>query len=555
MTEEASVPSPDRFNAATNDTDEETGRLTGASRIRLLVVLLTMVLFSEVAVLQVSMVAIILPKLGAAFPAAGNSISWSITILGVVGGATLALTGKAGDLWGKKNVLMACALFFLVGTLLCAVATSWPVFLVGRGLGGVAYGMAVIQYGLVRDLLPRRWIPIAVAFIGTGFGLASIIGPLVCGVLIDHFSWRSVFWFLIIYSLVMWVPFIILVPETKLRVRQRFDTIGAALLGAGVGLALIYLSQGSSWGWGNIDCLAYLLGGLAGLAAFVWWERRTAEPMMELALLAKPVLVVMFAMQFFITGFQAVLAIIISYIFETPKQAVLNQQIIAGAAAQYHQPASVISQFVHFAGDLSYAQGYSVLQLAERVTIWSAVFTMIFGPVGGWLSRKIGARIPLIVGIAALIAASALWIGWHSTWVDQDTIGILYGLGAGFYFGAYPNVVLDTVPASRQGVTTGMIQVFGAIGTSVGSALLISILSSHPYQIVAQTSATAAPSISNVPQVYSNSGFSSAYLLLGAVPCAIALIGALVLRAGRLPARGGAPLAEPTATTSGVPIA
>ncbi len=555
MTEEARVPSPDPNSALVDDNGDDTGRLNGASTLRLMLVLLTMVLFSEVAVLQVSMVAIILPKLGAAFPQAGNSISWSITILGVVGGASLALIGKAGDLWGKKRLLMVCALFFLVGTLLCAVATSWTVFLLGRGLGGVAYGMAVIQYGLVRDLLPRKWIPIAVAFIGTGFGLASIIGPLVCGVLIDHFSWRSVFWFLIIYSAVMWVPFILLVPETKLRVRQRFDTVGAALLGVGVALALIYLSQGASWGWGRIDCLAYLFGGIVGLAAFVWWERRTADPMLELSLLVKPTIVILLGLQFLITGTQAILSIIISYIFETPKAAVLNQQIIAGAAATYHQPASVVAQFLHFAGDLGYAQGYSVLQMAERVTIWSAIFTMIFGPLGGWLSRKVGARIPLVIGVVALIAASALWIGWHSTWVDQDSIGILYGLGAGFYFGSYPNVILDTVPASRQGITTGMIQVFGSIGTSVGSALLISILSSHPYQIVAQTSATAKPIISNVPQVYTNSGFQSAYLLLGVIPCAIALVGAVVIRGGRLPARGGAPLVEPTATTSGVPIA
>jgi MFS family permease/AraC-like DNA-binding protein len=538
------------ISPAIDDSNEDIGRLTGASRFRLIVILVTMVLFSEVAVLQVSMIAIILPKLGEAFPASGSSTSWAITILGIVGGATLALTGKAGDLWGKKRTLLVCAVFFLVGTLLCAVTTSWAVFLLGRGIGGVAYGMAVVQYGLVRDLLPRRWIPIAVAFIGTGFGLASIIGPLVCGLLIDHFSWRSVFWFLVIYSLVMFVPFIILVPESKLRVHQRFDMVGAALLGAGVGLTLIYLSQGSTWGWGHIDCLGYLLGGLVGLVAFVWWERRTSDPMLEISLLVKPAVLILMALAFFVTGIQALLNVLLSYIFETPKPAALQGAIVAGAAAKQHVSASIVSQFLHFQGDIGYAQGYSVLQLAERVTIWSALFTMIFGPLGGWLARRIGARIPLIIGMVALVAGCALLIGWHSTWQEQDSIGLLIGIGSGFYFGANPNVVLDLVPASRQGVTVGMIQVFGSIGTSVVTALLISVLAAHPFQIAATVPGSTKAIVSTVPQVYTNGGFSMAYLLLGVIPAVIALVGAVALRQGRKPARGGAPEEAATAATA-----
>jgi MFS family permease len=541
------------FSPAIDDSDEDVGRLTGASRFRLIVVLVTMVLFAEVAVLQVSMVAIILPKLGAAFPASGSSTSWAITILGIVGGATLALIGKAGDLWGKKRMLLVCGLFFLVGTLLCAVTTSWAVFLLGRGIAGVSYGMAVVQYGLVRDLLPRRWIPIAVAFVGTGFGLAAIIGPLVCGVLTDHFSWRSVFWFLLIYSLVMFVPFILLVPESKLRVRQRFDVVGAVLLGTGVGLTLIYLSQGSTWGWGRIDCLGYLLGGLAGLAAFVWWERRTSDPMLELSLLAKPAVLILMVLAFFVTGVQALISVMLSYIFETPQPAQLKAAIVAGAAAKAHVSAGLVSQFLHFQGDIGYAQGYSVLQLAERVTIWAALFTMIFGPLGGLLARRVGARIPLIIGTIALTIACALWIEWHSTWLEQDSIGLLLGLGSGFYFAAGPNVILDIVPASRQGITVGMIQVWGAIGTSVATALLISILAAHPFQIVATVPGSIKPIVSNVPQVYTNGGFSQAYLLLGVIPCVIALVGALALRQGRAPARGGAPAPAPApaATASG----
>jgi hypothetical protein len=340
--------------------------------------------------------------------------------------------------------------------------------------------------------------------------------------------------------LVMIPLFILFVPESPMRVRQRFDTTGAVLFGAGVGAALIYLSQGSSWGWGTIGCLAYLLGGLAALAAFVAWERRASDPMMELSMLRAPGVAMVMVCAFLVLGMQTSLSVMLSYLFETPREAQLKEEILSGAAAKSHAPVAAVSRFIHFQGDVSYASGYSVLQLAVHVTIWLALFTMAFGPVAGYLARRVGARVPLIAGTISLVAASALLVNWHSTWQEQLAINVLFGLGAGFFFAAWPNLILDAVPASRQGISSGMVQVFGGVGTSVSAALLASVLAAHPFQIV--TVVPGGKSVTaSVPQVYTDAGFSQAYLLLGVVPCAIAVVLALALRSGRTPARGGAP--------------
>ncbi|MGH3250032.1 MAG: MFS transporter [Trebonia sp.] len=540
----APQPSPRRPALIENIT-EDSGRLTGASTARLAVILTMLLLVTEVVPLQIQMATIIIPKIGLAFPAAGSNVSWTVTIAGIAGGATMALAGKAGDVFGKKRVLVVLGLLCAVGALLSAIAPNWAVFLTGRGISAVSLGMAVVNLGLVRDLMPRHWIPIAVGFVGTGFAFSGIIGPLVSGVLTDHFSWRSVYWFLLIYSLVVTPLFALFVPESPVRVRQRFDVMGALLFGAGIALVSVYLSEGGSWGWGNAGALGCLIGGLVALAAFAGWELRAGHPMLDLTLIRRPAVYLVILAAFFVTGLQSVLSIMLSYLFETPHQAQLEQQVLAGAAAKAHVSAAVVAHFATFKGSVSGA-GFSVLQLAYHITIWQAIFSVLFAPLGGWLCRRIGARVPLIISGVALTAACALWISWHSTWQEQVGIGVLLGLGSGFFFAAWPNLIMDAVPAGLQGISAGMVQVFGGIGTSVAAALIASILAAHPFQVA--FSAPGQPTLTQaIPQVYTDAGFSQAYLLLGVIPAAIAIIIGVVLRTGRTPARGGAPAEVPEA--------
>src|ERR1700722_2044964 len=89
---------------------------------------------------------------------AGPTVPGSIAILGVAGGATMVLVGKLGDLIGKKRMVLICGVLFAVGCLVCALTTTWALFLAGRALCGISLGLAALGYGLVRDLMPRRWI-------------------------------------------------------------------------------------------------------------------------------------------------------------------------------------------------------------------------------------------------------------------------------------------------------------------------------------------------------------------------------------------------------------
>ena len=520
--------------------EEDAGRLDASSRWRLTAIIVALVLFAEAITFQQSMISNIVPKLAASFPQVGANVTWSITILGVAGGATMALVGKLGDLIGKRRVMLICGILFALGCLVCAVTSTWALFLVGRALCGISLGLSAAEYGIVRDLMPRRWIPVTVGVIGTGLGFSAILGPIIAGWLTDAFSWRSVFWFLLIFIAAIIPVFMLAVPETPLRARQRFDVPGAVLLGTGVGASLVYLSEGSSWGWGNIGCLAYLIVGLVLLAAFVAWELRVPEPMLELPLLRTPRVLIVMLTAMLLTAVISMTYIAIAYMFETPKEAQLKQQILAGAAAQSHQPLAVITALVHFQGDLSYATaGFSVLALALHITLWTAAFGLVGGPLGGYLARRVGGRLPLLLSCALLLAACALWVPWHKTWPEQVAIGALWGLGFGFYFGSNPNLLIDAVPASRQGVSGGMNAVFGSIGSSIGIALFTALVAAHPLKLAVTVGGNTITS--TVPGVYTDTGYVLSYILVGVVPAAIALILTLFLRSGRTPARGGAP--------------
>jgi len=261
------------------------------------------------------------------------------------------------------------------------------------------------------------------------------------------------------------------------------------------------------------------------------------------------------AAAFLVTLAISSISIVVAYMFETPKAAALEGQILAGAAAQNHVPVATVAQFVKFRGDLSYANGFSVMQMALHITIWTALFGMIFGIAGGYVCRNVGARLPLIVSGACLVVASALWVPWHKTWQEQLLIGLLYGVSFGFYYAANPNLLMDVVPADRQGVSAGMLAVFGSIGTAVGTAIFTAIVAAHPFQLVGNNPLTHKTTITNIPQVYTNSGYSLVYIACGVVPAAITLILALALRSGRTPARGGEGVASllTEAEGSGIP--
>ncbi|MRH89097.1 MFS transporter [Nocardia sp. SYP-A9097] len=556
-------------------TADETGRLDGASKFRIFSILAVIVLFTEVAPMQYVMVSAALRQIAPTFPSQGANINWAIIIFGVVGAATSPVIGKLSDIVGKKRMFLICGVLFMIGCAICAVTSNWMLFLVGRGLQATAIATAVISYGLIRDLMPRKLVPVGLGIASTGLGVSALAGPLIGGWIVEHYSWRAIFWFLFAFTVVM-IPLVIaIVPESKLRTPQKLDLVGAVLLGTGLVLTLIYLDNGQAWGWTAPGSLAYLIGGLIFLALFPIVETRVKQPIMDMKLLFTPrVSVVLFIalLASFMIGYQSYA---VGYMTQSPPAAeVVEQvktatwdQVKAGALQQAQAqaeaqakaalppgvelppgavvvpPEAVYSQLppnmvdVQLDPGYSYGDGFTLLKFATHVTLVQSLIAMLFGFVGGLWIRRSGGRAPLVFALVIFVGAAIAYALTSHGWGMLTAISAVFGIAFGLYYAATPNLIVEAVPAEQQGISAGMLGVMQAMGAGIGLAVATAFLNANPVR--ADVTVLGQPTVTKeIPMLFADKGYEvSFYFIAGAA--LIALVGAVIMKAGRTPATGG----------------
>ncbi|MET9489719.1 MFS transporter [Nocardia sp. NPDC006630] len=554
---------------------DDSARLDGASKLRIYSVLAIIVLFTEISPMQYVMVAAALRQIAPSFPSEGANINWAIIVFGVIGAAVSPLIGKLSDIYGKKKLFLVCGVLFLIGTVICAVTSNWGLFLLGRGLEATAIATTVVSYGLIRDLMPRKLVPVGLGIASTGLGISALIGPLVGGYITDHYSWRGMFWFLFVFTLIMIPLLILVVPESRLRTPQRLDVLGVVLLGAGATLTLIYLDKGQDWGWLRPATLAWLIGGLVLLALFPIVEMRARQPIMDMKLLFTPrVSVVLFIalLGSLMIGVQSYGP---SYMIQSPPssevvaqakaatyeqvktQALAQAQKQAEAQAQASLPpgvtlppgavkvpeAAVLEQLppdmvqVKLDPGYSYGNGFSLMKFATHVTLPQSLISMLFGFLGGLWVRRVGGRRPLVVALAVFVVTGFGYAALGHGWVTMALLGAVMGTGFAMYYATMPNLIVEAVPAEQQGISAGMLGVMQAMGAGIGISVATAFLNANPVKAV--VSVTGAPTVTqNVPLLFSDRGYELSFYFVVATS-AIALIGALIMKSGRTPATGG----------------
>ncbi|MFF7246075.1 MFS transporter [Embleya sp. NPDC008237] len=532
----------------------DTGRLEGVSKGRVLAVLAVVVMFSEVVPLQYAMISSAVPEIAPSFRSVGESITWMVVILGLVGGAVSPLIGKLSDVYGKKRLLLATSVSFLLGSLICALTSSWPLFLLGRALQAVAFGMTAVVYGLIRDLMPRKFIPVAIGVSATGLGLSAALAPVVGGVLTEHYSWRSLFWFLVVYMLVLIPLLLVVVPESKLRVPQKVDYVGGVILGVGLALILLYISQGQAWGWGKPSAFGYAVLGVVVIGLWVLWEKRVENPIIDLKLLTAPRVALVLGIAFLANMIIGIQNYLTSYMGLTPdnvKQSTLDKygdgavqgaKAMGAPEAMWAGIADQVKAAVSFNDSLDYALGFTLLGLALHVLIWQSMSSMIAGPLAGLWGQRRGLRMPMIVGVATLTVAGFMYLFLHDSWQLMLICGVVYGIGFGMYYAAAPNLIIEAVPQEQQGISSSMLVVAQSFGASVGVALLSPIFTNNRLQITgpSPTGQGMATVDACDPRgcTYTTDAFTTGFWIL--IVCGVlALVIALLMKHGRKPATGG----------------
>ncbi len=163
-------------------------------------------------------------------------ISWITSSYLLAQTAVTPLYGKLGDLYGRKRILQTAVVIFLVGSALCGLARSMTALIAFRALQGMgAGGFIVLTQATIGDVVSPRERGKYQGIFGGVFGLASVAGPLLGGLIVEHTSWRWVFYVNLPIGLVALVVLAITLPATAARAKPSIDYLGAGLLAAGAG--------------------------------------------------------------------------------------------------------------------------------------------------------------------------------------------------------------------------------------------------------------------------------------------------------------------------------
>jgi EmrB/QacA subfamily drug resistance transporter len=404
-------------------------------------------------------------------------VTWLLTGYLVAAAVFTPLVGRLGDMFGKRRLLMLSVAAFAVGNVVCALGQDVRVLVVGRVVQGVAGGLFPLCFGIVRDEFPRDKVAGGVGLISATIGIGGGAGLLLGGALVDAFGYPSIFWLGAVCSLLSVGMIALLVPESPRRVPGRVDLLGSAVLGAGLVLVLVAVSEGRSWGWTSPGTLGAALAGLLVLVLWVPLQRRTREPLVDVRTLAQPA-VLLTNLTTLLVGF--------------------------GMFGAY----VLIPQLVEAPRSTGYGFGASATH-AGLLMIPGSLSMLVFGPVSGVLGARFGHRVSL--GLGGLLAALGLGMlgAFHGSDLAVAGWFLVVSAGVGFAFAAMPNLILGAVTAEQTGQATGFNAVVRSVGSSLGT------------QVTAVIVVTSAAAGSLVP---TGSGYASAFALSAAVTGAAAVL-------------------------------
>ncbi len=373
-----------------------------------------------------------------------NLYAWVATSFLLAATVALPLAGRLADMVSPKYVLLGAALVFLVGSALSGLSHTMYQLIVFRGIQGLGAGaifaVASTSIGL---MFPPRGRGRVQGLFGAVFGLASVVGPYLGGLLTDSLSWRYVFYVNMPVGAVALYVLLVHMPHLTVPRRQPFDTRGFAALVVWCAALVLALSWGgTTYAWASPEVLGLFALALVGLAVFYLLERGAPAALFDMSLLRIP------------TFTRAGLA-----------------SLCFGAS---------------FLGSVLFLPFYLVMAknispLAAGLTLTPLVSGVAVGSTfSGFLAQHLGrVKVVLLGGALWATAAFVVVYAMLTPTLDLTTLliwlGIL-GIGIGPGFPLYLLAVQNVVPPQKMGVASSGNMFFRQIGSAVGAALMGMIL-------------------------------------------------------------------------------
>jgi EmrB/QacA subfamily drug resistance transporter len=369
----------------------------------------------------------------------GNDVYiWAFTSYLLTATVSGPLYGKLSDLFGRRIIFMIGVSIFLFGSLLCAISGEMWQFILFRGIQGLGAGaLFPVSLAIIGDIFAPSERGKYQGFFGAMFGISSLIGPAIGGILTDTVGWHWIFLVNLPLGLVVLVVVWRTLPtRIETGVERTIDYLGAAVFIAALVPILLGLTNKQFGEWSDPEVGGLIALGLALAAVFVWVESRAEEPILPLHLFRiRAFTASVFAMFFAAMGFFAA-------VVGMPRW----YQVVQGTSAT--------------------ESGYQILPLLGGLII-SAI-------VSGQIVARTGRYKPIIF-VALLFLALGLFLLTNlRTETDAPLVWLwmaITGIGIGPAFAVFTLAVQNNVPPVELGAATSGLTLFQQVGGTVGLAL------------------------------------------------------------------------------------
>ncbi len=407
-------------------------------------ILATMCLSLVLIVATVSSVNVAIPSLAASeLTPSDTQILWIVDAYALVFAALLLPAGAIGDRFGRKGALLTGLVIFAGASALSAVMTSADALIATRGVMGV--GAALIMpstLSLLQSAFAPRERAKAIA-IWAGFaGAGGAIGPLLGGVLLEHFWYGSVFFVAVPIAAIAFVASALLAPRSREHVARPLDPTGAALSIVGFGALLYSIIEGPARGWFDAPVLAGFAVAALGLVGFVVYERHREDPMLDMRH------------------------------FRIPRFAMGSVGITFTFLAMF-------SMFFVLTQYLQYVRGHSPLAAGVRGLPFAGTMIVV-SPRSADLAVRVGVRrlVPAGMGVLAVGLVLLSFVTVSTPYWYVAACLVLMASGVGVAMPSLSSGIVQSVPMHQAGVGSAVNDTTREVGGAIGIALVGSIVTS-----------------------------------------------------------------------------
>ena len=437
------------MNTSAND-------FTPRRRWIILAVLCLSVLLTVVANMALN---VALPTLGRQLHASATSLQWLVDIYVLCFAGLLLPGGAAGDRLGRKGCLQAGLVVFAVAAGLGAYAGSTGELLAARAVMGAAAALVMPgTLSILAAVFPPAQRPAAIAIWASVAGASVAVSITWSGLMLEHFWWGSIFLGMAGVAVLALLAGAVVLPRSRAPEGSRLDPAGALLSVTGVTGLLFGFIEAPDYGWTSPQVCISLPAGLAVLAAFVWWEHRTAHPMLDLGFLA-------------------------------------DRRLALGALAIGGVYFALFGMYFDITQYFQLVRGYSPV-VAALYALPAGLAQLVTANAGRRLAFRRGFRLTLTAGLTA--SAAGLIVLAACTTASPPLLAeaglALLGAGIGLAMPPSTGAIMSALPPARAGVGSALNDLSRELGGAFGVGLLGSITLAR-FHAAAAVPRTLSPAI------------------------------------------------------------